>query len=173
MKKLSIIAIGIIALILIIPIFMKSSFKVERSLVIAKPASDIFPTVADFNTWKNWSVWALSDPEQKMTITGTPGQVGHTEEWDGKITGKGKQTVKSIIKDKEIVFDLEFTEPNAMVSTATILFESLDGGTKVTWLNEGNLDYPVGRYFGPFLDGMVGPDFEKGLSNLKSWVEKK
>ena len=93
-------------------------------------------------------------------------------EWDGKINGKGNQTVISVTANKSIASKLAFTEPNSMESVATLTLESIPTGTKVIWSNEGKLDYPVGRLFGPFLDGMVGPDFEKGLMNLKKLAEK-
>jgi hypothetical protein len=172
-KKISIIFIGIVAVVLLVPVFLKSTFLIQRSLVIPMPTSEIYKAVSDYNTWKNWSVWSLNDPEQNVTISGAPGQVGHAQEWDGKKNGKGKQTISALVQDKEVTFALEFLDPSPMISTAKIALEQVEGGTKVTWSNEGELDYPVGRYFGFFLDGMIGPDFEKGLSNLKVYLEKK
>lgn len=172
LKKIVFVLIGLVALILFVPAVMKPTFRIERSIEIAKPAEEIFPNIADFSKWKDWSYWASSDPEQKLTITGNAGEVGHKMEWDGKINGKGHQTITTIVPNKIVSSRLAFTDPNSMESVATLTLEPTPTGTKVTWSNEGNLDYPVGRLFGPFLDGMVGPDFEKGLANLKKLVEK-
>ena len=171
-KKIVFVLIGLVALILFVPAVMKPSFRIERSIEIAQPAEVIFPFVSDFSKWKDWSHWSSTDPGQKVTISGSHGQVGHKMEWDGKINGKGVQTVISITENKSVASSLIFTEPNSMESVATLELSSTATGTKVTWSNEGKLDYPVGRLFGPFLDGMVGPDFEKGLMNLKKLVEK-
>lgn len=171
-KKITIIIIAFIAVILLIPVFLKSAFLIERSVVIAKPATKVYQVVSDYQTWKNWSVWAIKDPAQSISISGNPGEVGHAQAWEGKINGKGKQTISSLVKDKEIVFDLEFLDPNPMKSIAKFSFETVEGGTKVIWSNSGELEYPVGRYFGLFLDGMIGPDFEEGLRNLKLYIEK-
>jgi hypothetical protein len=171
-KKISIIVIGIIAIILLIPVFLKSTFLIERSIVISKPANVIFQTVSDYHTWKNWSVWSLQDPLQTISILGKPGEIGHSQEWDGKVNGKGKQTISALVKDKELTFDLEFLDPNPMKSIAKFTFEPVEGGTKVTWSTSGESEYPVGRYFGLFLDGLIGPDFEAGLNNLKNILEK-
>ncbi|MBP7280397.1 MAG: SRPBCC family protein [Leptospiraceae bacterium] len=171
-KKIVFVLIGLVALTLLVPAFMKPEFRIERSIEIAKPAEVVFSHISDFAKWKDWSYWAISDPEQKLTITGNPGEVGHKMEWDGKINGKGNQTVISVTANKSIASKLAFTEPNSMESVATLTLESTPTGTKVIWSNEGKLDYPVGRLFGPFLDGMVGPDFEKGLMNLKKLAEK-
>jgi hypothetical protein len=89
-KKISIIVIGIIAIILLIPVFLKSTFLIERSIVISKPANVIFQTVSDYHTWKNWSVWSLQDPLQTISILGKPGEnwsfprMGRQSEWKGK-----------------------------------------------------------------------------------------
>ena len=32
---------------------------------------------------------------------------------------------------------------------------------------------PIGKFFGLMMDKMVGPDFERGLNNLKSLCEGK
>ena len=40
-----------------------------------------------------WSPWVKNDPGQKEIISGTPSAVGHKQEWDGKINGKGMQEI--------------------------------------------------------------------------------
>jgi hypothetical protein len=45
-------------------------------------------------------------------------------------------------------------------------------GVKVTWLDAGDLGMnPLFRWFGLFIEHMIGPDFEKGLANLKRVAE--
>jgi len=50
-------------------------------------------------------------------------------------------------------------------------FSDSENGTLVTWTNEGELAYPLMRYFGLLLDNMLGPDFEQGLARLKMYIE--
>lgn len=171
-KKIVFVLLGLVALILIVPAMMKSTFKVERSIEIAKPAEVVFPQISDFNKMKDWSYWAKNDPNQKHTVTGNAGEIGHRQEWDGKINGKGLQEITAVEANKYVITKLVFLEPNKMESVAKQVIETTPKGVKLTWSNEGNLDYPMGRLFGPFIDGMVGPDFEKGLVNLKQLVEK-
>jgi hypothetical protein len=42
-KKIVFVLIGLVALILFVPAVMKPSFRIERSIEIAKPAEVIFP----------------------------------------------------------------------------------------------------------------------------------
>ena len=36
---------------------------------------------------------------------------------------------------------------------------------------EGELGYPISRYMGLMMDGMLGKDFEQGLASLKELSE--
>ena len=45
-------------------------------------------------------------------------------------------------------------------------------GVRVTWTNEGDMRMnPLKRWFGAFMDQIVGPDFAAGLANLKRVAE--
>lgn len=67
---------------------------------------------------------------------------------------------------------VEFTAPQPMVSWDNWEFTATAKGTRVKWWSEGELDYPIGRIFGLFIEGMLGPTFEKGLLNLKRISEQ-
>ena len=56
-------------------------------------------------------------------------------------------------------------------SYATFTLESANGGTRVTWSFDANLDSMVGRYMGLMMDKWVGADYERGLARLKELVE--
>ena len=57
------------------------------------------------------------------------------------------------------------------VSNGSWDFEIQDNGeTKVTWGLSGEMGF-FGRFIGAQMDKWVGPDFEVGLQNLKSYVE--
>ena len=45
------------------------------------------------------------------------------------------------------------------------------GSTKVDWSMEGENAYPLGRYMGLLMDGMIGADLVQGLENLKTYIE--
>ncbi len=69
--------------------------------------------------------------------------------------------------------DYALTFPDmGMRSSGQLRLEAAGAGTRVTWTNEGDMGAnPVNRYFGLFMDRLVGPDFEGGLKNLKVLVE--
>jgi hypothetical protein len=59
-----------------------------------------------------------------------------------------------------------------MQSTGQMRIDPQGSGVRITWRNEGDMGgSPVNRWFGLFMDRLVGPDFEDGLRNLKALVE--
>jgi hypothetical protein len=61
-----------------------------------------------------------------------------------------------------------------MGSIGSMTLEPAAAGVKVVWVDAGELGMnPVHRWFGLFLDRIIGPDFERGLNNLKRLAEAK
>lgn len=171
-KVLKFLALLLVALLVVAAILPKT-YKVSRSVSIKAPAAQIYPYLTDFKEWEKWSFWAKADPAQKVTLTGEPGKVGHVQSWDGPVNGKGSMTIAALEANKSVTTDLVFLDPSEMKAVAKIELNKANGETTVSWTNTGDLDYPVGRFFGLFLDSMIGKDFEAGLTNLKNLVEKK
>jgi hypothetical protein len=60
----------IIAAILILAATKPDTFRIERTAVMNAPAEKIFPLIADFHQWLNWSPWEGRDPALKRTYSG-------------------------------------------------------------------------------------------------------
>lgn len=170
-KKLSYLLIGIIAIILVVAALLPGSYTVERSIEIAKPPEVVYPLVADYNNWLKWSPWPKMDPEAKQTVSGTAGAPGHSWSWEGETSGVGSMTLALAEENRSVQSKLVFKKPMASEADDSILLEATPTGTKVTWRNTGNLPYPVGRFFGLGVEGMLGPQFEQGLAGIKSLAE--
>jgi hypothetical protein len=71
-----------------------------------------------------------------------------------------------------VVIRLEFLKPFEATNTATFSFAPAGAGTKVTWAMDGNNTF-IGKAMSLFvsMDKMIGGDFERGLSALKSVAE--
>lgn len=171
LKKI-LIGLGLFAgLFLLIALLLPASYHVERSVVIGKTADEVYPHVANLHNWAAWNPWTASDPSAKNTISGSGYEVGSVWAWNGEEVGIGTLTIAELQPNQKIVSRLAFEEPQMFESDDIWTFEEIPEGTRVTWINEGKLSYPVNRIFGLFLDGMLGPDFEKGLTQLKEVVE--
>lgn len=173
LKWFGLVALAAIAIFLIVGFLLPQKYRVERSVVIAAPPAAIFPTVNTLKEWPTWTAWtALRFPDMKVSFEGPDAGVGATYGWTGKEVGVGKVVITASRPDQEIGYDLDF-ENGQFLSTGGIqLAAAEDGKTKVTWWNEGELGMnPINRYCGLMMDGMMGPDFQKGLDNLKRRAE--
>jgi uncharacterized protein YndB with AHSA1/START domain len=173
LKIIGIALLSIVGLVLIIAAFLPSEFTVTRSVEIIKPVDSVYAVVADFGQFPKWNPWAEKEKAAlPFTVTGMAGTVGNAYAWVGTETGVGSMTITAVEPGKSITQDLVFTAPFQSASVVTWTFESSANGTKATWSNNGKSLYPMGRIFGVMMDKMIGPDFEKGLSNLKTLMEK-
>ncbi len=175
MKWLKRIVIGIIAIVAAlaaVSFLLPGSAHVERSLEIAASPSEVFPLVNDLRRTQEWSPWANRDPEMTQEYTGPDQGVGQKVAWqsDHPEVGSGTQTIVASETDRHVKTALDFGDMGA--ATAEIDLAPAGSGTSVTWSFDVDLGMnPVMRYMGLMFDGMIGPDYERGLASLKALVE--
>lgn len=167
--------IGLVVLIAVlcgVAFFLPQNVHVERSIVVAAPPEAVFPYVNSFARFNEWSPWAKLDPNAKYTFEGPAEGVGAKMTWTGNgDVGTGVQTILESEAPTRVKSSLEFGDGGP--ATASFLLAPEGEGTKITWTLDTDLGMnPVARWFGLFLDGMIGADYEKGLSNLKAVAEK-
>jgi len=176
--KIILIAVGIlIAIPLIVSLFVKKDYEVEREITIDKPKEEVFDYVIFLKNQDNYSKWATMDPDMKKTYSGTDGTVGFVSAWesDNKDVGKGEQEIMKITEGERIDFELRFFEPFESTEPAYMTTESVSQNqTKVKWGFNGHMDYPMNIMM-LFMDfeKMIGDDLDTGLKNLKSELETK
>ncbi len=167
------VGVGIVIVVVVAgAFFMPRHPVVSRSIEIAEPAATVFPLVSDLRRFNDWSPWFDRDPNAAYTFTGPTDGVGQTFHWksDKPEVGSGSMTVQRLDPNKEVEISLEFTDRGT--ATTWIDLEPDSAGTKVAWKFSTDLGFnPVDRYFGLMFDGLVGPDYERGLARLKTLAE--
>lgn len=177
MKILKKILLGLaclLALILLIALFMKKEYAVERSISIAKPKAMVFDYVKSLQKQDEWSPWGKLDPNMKKEFVGTDGTVGFISKWSGNDkVGVGEQEIKKITDGERIDFELRFKEPMESTSPAYLVTEANDDkNTTVKWGMSGKMPYPMNAMMLVMnMEDMIGKDFEAGLASLKTIVE--
>jgi len=174
-KKILIVLFALIAAAVIIVQLQPEDFKLSRSIKIAAPAAEVFPQVNDFHNWEAWSPWAKLDPAAKNTFEGPAAGVGSIFKWSGNDkVGEGTMTVVESKPNELVKIKLEFVRPFAATNDTEFTFKEEDKQTLVTWTMSGKHNF-VGKAMCLVMnmEKMVGPDFEKGLANLKAVVEGK
>jgi hypothetical protein len=150
------------------------NFRVERSLDIAAPAERIYPLIADFRAWTQWSPYENRDPNMRRTYGAVSSGQGAVYEWEGnKNVGSGRMEILQAVPSSRVLIDLQFLKPFKAHNQADFTLQSHGAATRVTWAMTGPSNL-IMRVMGLFMnmDKMIGRDFEAGLVNLKSVTEK-
>lgn len=175
MRVLLRILVGLVSLIVLLAVaslFLPREVLIERSVRIAAPAEKIFPYVNSLQKTEEWSPWLALDPNVTLTYSGPDSGVGNTLEWlsDNPQVGAGRQEITLSNPYDRVETALDFGSRG----TAKAYFALLGEGdaTDVTWglISDAGFN-PIARWMGLILDGLVGPDYEKGLANLKALLE--
>lgn len=170
LKKVLIGVVAVVAALVLVGFLLPGQVHVERSVVINASADKVFPMLCDFEKTHTWSPWMEMEPEAKNTYTGAPCAVDHANEWSGEKVGQGKQWIVAITDNASVKTKLDFGEQGT--ADAEFVLSPEGEGTKVTWKFDTDLGAnPIGRWFGLMMDGMIGGDYERGLSNLKAKLE--
>jgi hypothetical protein len=155
-----------------------SEFSVTRSATLPAPPEAVYPLVSDFHRWAEWSPWEKLDPGMKRTFDGPPAGQGAIYGWTGNDkVGQGKMTIfKAQAPDAggtgEVGIKLEFIKPFASTSDTVFALRKAATGTDVSWTMSGPVSF-LAKVFTIFrnMDAAIGPDFEKGLNNLRPVAE--
>src|SRR5262245_66106 len=177
MKIIKRILIGVAILIavpLIIGLFIKTDFAVEREVIINKPKEEVFNYVKHLKNHANFSKWAMLDPKMKTDYRGTDGTVGFVSAWDSdnQDVGKGEQEIKRITEGERIDVEIRMRRPFQSTDPAYMTTEAVAGNqTRVKSGYFGRMNYPT-NLMCPFIAERIGADMETGLRNLKTVLEK-
>lgn len=174
LKKVAITIIVAIAALLIFAATRPDSFRVERKTVIQAPPERVFGLINDFHQWPLWSPWEKIDPAMKRTLGGPSSGLGATYAWAGnKDVGSGRMEIKESTPAAKIHIQLDFLEPFESHNQTDFILTPQGNATEVTWAMHGPASFMT-KLMGVFssMDEMVGPDFEKGLANMKAVAEK-
>ena len=153
-----------------------NDMKVSQSATMKATPAAVFEQVNDFHKWEAWSPWAQLDPAMKSTYAGSTSGQGAVYSWVGNSdAGEGRMTITDSQPASRIAIKLEFVKPFASIADTLFEFAPAAAGTTVTWTMSGDNDF-LSKAFSLFMGGMdkmIGPDFEKGLAQMKAVAEGK
>lgn len=167
---------GILVLIILLAAIAPKSYEVNRSIVINRPISEVFEYIKYVKNQNYWGPWNSRDPEMKQTFRGEDGTVGFVSAWESnhKQVGSGEQEIIKVVENEEMESELRFLKPMKSVSKGYIrTTKEGPDQTKVVWGFYGENKFPMSIMMLFFnMDKAVGKDFEEGLENLKTILEK-
>jgi len=181
LKRIVLVVLLIPILLVVVSLFLPSTYRVERSMMMNARAGAVFPYINSLKQWPEWTdYWSVAKyPGMEIgfgSLAGPEAGVGASYVWEdksAKFTGPGRLRITTSEPDQGVGYELDFQNAT-YVSRGAIALKPMGESVNVTWSNEGNLGWnPVSRFFGLFMDAMMGPDFEEGLRNLQRKVEPK
>lgn len=167
--------VSLFALLLLLALFVRKEYSVNRVIPISKPKDEVFEYLKYLKNQDNFSKWASMDENMIKTYQGTDGQVGFVSAWESKNknVGKGEQEIKKIDQGNRIDYEIRFIKPIAGIANAYMTTDSASNEiTMVSWGFDSRMKYPMNlMLLFMNMDKMVGNDFEIGLNNLKKILE--
>jgi hypothetical protein len=162
--------LGLLIITTIIGLFMPASVKVTRGVILKADSAKVDLFLSDLLGWDTWMPWKSNAQGLKTTARVVAAKQGSYVEWrlnDGNSIARihylGRQP--GIIQLHHV-----FKEMNP--SDGGFRLRSLDDGTtEVQWFLEYPLKwYPWERFYGIFMDAMIGSVLEKGLQNMSALI---
>ena len=173
LRKIVLVVLLLPIVLLLVSFFLPSKYHVERDAVILAPSDAIYPWLVQLSKWPEWTVWNTNfDATLAYAYSGPAEGAGAEMSWTAK---SGNGLLKLTVADVKtgVKYDLDFDHGKFLCSGA-VAMAAVEGGTRVTFSNEGQFGKnPVRRYFGLFIDKMMGGMFQKNLEGLKQKAESK
>jgi predicted transcriptional regulator YdeE/uncharacterized protein YndB with AHSA1/START domain len=142
-------------------------FTVSKFNLINAPIEKVFQTINDFNTWRSWSPWLVTEPDAEVVVA----KGGKSYTWKGNRTGSGSMEITSESENQSVNIDLNFLKPWKSYAKTNFQLSEIAEGTKVTWNMASSLPFFM-FWMKNQMVNMIGNDYTRGLTMLKEIVEE-
>jgi hypothetical protein len=174
MKILKIVGftLGLVVLVVFIGgLLLPDKVHIEREIVIKSTAEKVYPNLINYRNFNKWSPWYKLDPTAEYDYSGPSDGVGATMSWRGDDrVGEGVQKIVEAQPYQHVKASLDFGSQGNGFTDWYLTNRGNEVSVKWSFDTEFNGNI-FGRWFGLFVDRMIGKDYEKGLQNLKKVVE--
>lgn len=164
---------GIIAILLIIALFTKKGYHIQRVIVINAPLQKVFDYLKKLKNWDNFNERATADTNRKIEFKGKDGTAGFIYAWSGnKKVGEGEKEIKFIDEGKKIETEIRFVKPFVAIGYTNMATDPIsENQTKVTFSNASTLTYPLNILL-LIVEKGIAKDMDISLASLKNILEK-
>lgn len=171
-KKILIAFASLLGLVLVLGLVLPTTYRVERSLVILAPSELVYAQVAQPRRWPEWTPWNASQyPGGEWMFGGPELGAGSVRSWTGDVIGRGTLSLSEANPRTGVSYQASL-DGGRFSARGRISLEPIEGGTRVTWVDEGGIGgHPLRRYLMPLIRSRLGSGFEEGLARLKTVVE--
>ena len=166
----------IVAIPLVIALFVKKDYTVEREIKIDRPNQVVFDYIRYLKNHDNFNKWGKLDPHMIKQYYGSDGTAGFLSTWESKKknVGKGEQQIIKVSVPKSIELELRFIKPYPSIARVYMTTDSMSRNeTIVSWGIASKMNYPMNLMLLFNVQKVIGKDIEKGLEIIKQQLENK
>ncbi|NIG56786.1 SRPBCC family protein [Chitinophaga sp. Cy-1792] len=170
------ILLGIVALLLLVPLFTTKDYVIRKEVIINKPVAEVYGFLMYLKNHRQFNAWLLKDPGLQTTISGTDGQVGCVLAYTGnKDVGSGELELKGLEDNKRVAVELHFLKPFKSTAETPFDLTAEDAShTRVSWTMKGHFNYPMNlALLFINMDNFLGKDVQHSLDKLKVILESR
>ncbi|MBX9785602.1 MAG: SRPBCC family protein [Chitinophagaceae bacterium] len=173
-KMFLFVMIGLMMVLTVIGLFIPASVKISRGMIMDADSIKVYRQLSDVKDWGKWVPWVSAGEGALVQTSEITNQPGSFFTWKGlSLKNSGTITLLSLqphlITTKYELKDMNNSEGGFRIRSVS---DNLSQ-TEVQWFMEYKLKwYPWERFYGIFLDHIIGPSFDKGLESLKNYLEK-
>lgn len=172
--KWALIAILVLVSIIVVGgLLLPNHAHVERSANVDATPEQVYALLSNTHKMKEWSPWFGMDPNMNVTYTGPASGVGASYSWTSEVwnVGNGSYLITEAKPTSNISAQMSFGEETK--ATARFIIAANGKSSFVTWTFDSDANGNIlGRWFGIMMDKMLGPDYERGLSQMSAAAQK-
>lgn len=174
LKKLLFVIISGVALVLVIALFAKKEFTVEKKIVINVPSNEVFNYLKFLKHQDEYNVWQQLDKNKEKIYQGEDGTIGFTYTWQSKHKdlGSGVQEISKLVYPERIETIIRLPDQKRVSGSTYFNLRSMGTSTEVTWGFSAKVGYPKNfMLLFEDLEERIGNPLERGLQKLKKQLE--
>lgn len=173
-KMFLFVIIGLGIMLTIIGLVIPSSVKISRGIIVDADSIKVYQQLSDVKKWGEWMPWVTDDEGALVQTSAVTNMPGAFFKWKGLGKNNSGTITLLTLSPNLITTKYELTEMND--SEGGFRIRTLPNNLsqcEVQWFMEYKLKwYPWERFYGIFLDHIIGSSFDKGLQELKLYLEK-
>lgn len=154
--------------ILVVGLLLPQQYKIDKSIVIDAPPSQLQSLISDFKQWPKWAPWQKVAPDIKFSLGNPSTGVGAHQFWQSR-WGSGEMTITDITPfaiDINVLFNQEH------IVDGRINFVKEQNTTILSCRLIGEVNTPiVGGYLALLNKYILTNSVKIGLNNLKTTTQ--
>jgi Polyketide cyclase / dehydrase and lipid transport len=164
---------GLALVLTLIGLVIPSSVKISRGIIVDADSLKVYAELSNVKDWGKWMPWVTADEGALVQTSPVTNERGAYFTWKGlNLKSSGTITLLSLSPN---LIATKYELKNMNDSEGGFRIRSLPNNlsqTEVQWFMEYKLKwYPWERFYGIFMDHIIGPSFDKGLQELKNYLE--